>query len=133
MVNVEQYENNKLYEEMIKSEKKAYDSQDLLLMAIKKWLSKVISEDSSDHTRIILAEGGYVKIRTVEKLSDDVISDFSNDFGFNICWFKIEEMVDYRSVASIDVKIYEYGFLPKNINEILGNNQVDFGDQNGLD
>ena len=133
MVKVKKNDNNKLYEKMVKIEKSAYDAQDLLLNGVKNWISKFLSEDSSEHTRIILAEGGYVKIRTVGQLSEDILNDFKEEFNFNICWFKVEEMIDYRSVASINVTIYEYAFLPKNINEILGNNQVDFGDVNESD
>ena len=112
---------------MIKTEKKAYEAQDELLAAIKKWFSKVISEESADFTKIILGHGGYIQIRTVEELNENVITNFKMDFDFELTWIKVEKMTDFRNVETISVDVYEYGFIPRNIKELLGDNQVELG------
>lgn len=127
MVTTKKIKNNSLYENMIKTEKKAYEAQDELLTAIKKWFSKVISEESADFTKIILGHGGYIQIRTVEELNENVITNFKMDFDFELTWIKVERMTDFRNVETISVDIYEYGFIPRNIKELLGDNQVELG------
>lgn len=118
----------KLYEEMIKLEKEAYEAQDNLLNAIKKWFSKVISEENADYTKIILGHGGYIQIRTIEELDEQILNSFKNDFDFSLTWIKKEVMTDFRNVETISVDVYEYGFIPKNIKELLGDNQVKLDD-----
>ncbi len=120
MVKNKNIEKSKLYENMVKVEKEAYDAQDLLLNTIEKWFSGLVSDD----TRIVLAHGGTIQIRTVEKIEDKIIEDFSKDFGFYLSWFKDEYMTDYRNQDPVSVRIYEYSFIPVNIKEILGDNQV---------
>lgn len=115
----------KLYEEMVKSEKEAYVSQDRLLDEIKKWLLDRIDKKSADHTKIVLAHGGYIQIRTILELDEKIINDLKNDFNFEQVWFRDETMTDYRNVETVIARIYEYAFIPKNINEIVGDNQVD--------
>ena len=127
MVTTKKIKNSSLYENMIKTEKKAYEAQDELLAAIKKWFSKVISEESADFTKIILGHGGYIQIRTVEELNENVITNFKMDFDFELTWIKVEKMTDFRNVETISVDIYEYGFIPRNIKELLGDNQVELG------
>ena len=127
MVTTKKIKNSSLYENMIKTEKKAYEAQDELLAAIKKWFSKVISEESADFTKIILGHGGYIQIRTVEELNENVITNFKIDFDFELTWIKVEKMTDFRNVETISVDIYEYGFIPRNIKELLGDNQVELG------
>lgn len=127
MVTTKKIKNSDLYENMIKTEKKAYEAQDELLVAIKKWLSKVISEESADFTKIILGHGGYIQIRTVEELNENVITIFKMDFDFELTWIKVEKMTDFRNVETISVDVYEYGFIPRNIKELLGDNQVELG------
>lgn len=132
MVKNEIVKNNILYETMIKKEKEAYEAQDNLLNAIKKWFSKVISEESSDYTKIILGHGGYIQIRTIEELDEDDLANFMEEFGFDKTWEKIEKMTDFRNIETISVDIYEYGFIPRNIKELLGDNQVELG-EDGID
>lgn len=127
MVTTKKIKNSSLYENMIKTEKKAYEAQDELLAAIKKWFSKVISEESADFTKIILGHGGYIQIRTVEELNENIITNFKMDFDFELTWIKVEKMTDFRNVETISVDIYEYGFIPRNIKELLGDNQVELG------
>ena len=127
MVTTKKIKNSSLYENMIKTEKKAYEAQDELLAAIKKWFSKVISEESADFTKIILGHGGYIQIRTVEELNENIITNFKMDFDFELTWIKVERMTDFRNVETISVDIYEYGFIPRNIKELLGDNQVELG------
>ena len=127
MVTTKKIKNSSLYENMIKTEKKAYEAQDELLAAIKKWFSKVISEESADFTKIILGHGGYIQIRTVEELNENVITNFKIDFDFELTWIKVEKVTDFRNVETISVDIYEYGFIPRNIKELLGDNQVELG------
>ena len=117
-----------LYEDMILSEKMAYEAQDRLLDEIKKWFSKVLSEDVADYTKIILAQGGYIQIRTIEELNEEQISAFSDDFNFEMTWTREELMTDFRNVETVSAKIYEYAFIPKNIQEIMGDNQVEMGE-----
>ena len=125
MVKNKQIDRKKLYEHMIVSEKEAYAAQDNLLGEIKKWFSNVMDEETANHTKIILAHGGYIQIRTVQKLSDDILKSFMDEFYFNQTWHRDEFMIDYSNIETVTVHIYEYAFLPKNINEITGNNQVD--------
>lgn len=125
MVTSKKIENKSLYENMIKTEKKAYEAQDDLLNAIKKWFSKVVSEESADFTKIILGHGGYIQIRTIEELDDDTLNDFKNEFDFSLTWIKVEKMTDFRNIETISVDVFEYGFIPKNIKELLGDNQVE--------
>ena len=42
-------------------------------------------------------------------------------------------MTDFRNVEEVTVTIYEYGFIPADINKIVGDNQVDLKeeDENG--
>lgn len=114
-----------LYENMVKSEKIAYLSQDKLLEEIKKWFLKVMDKESADHTKIMLAHGGYIQIRTILKLDNDTLNGFCADFNFEQVWFRDETMVDYRNIETVSAQIFEYAFIPKNINEIVGDNQVD--------
>lgn len=115
----------KLYEIMVRTEKEAYEAQDNLLDTIKKWFLKVMDKDSADHTKIMLAQGGYIQIRTILKLDNDTLNGFCADFNFEQVWFRDETMVDYRNVETVSAQIFEYAFIPKNINEIVGDNQVD--------
>lgn len=115
----------KLYEIMVRTEKEAYEAQDNLLDTIKKWFLKVMDKDSADHTKIMLAHGGYIQIRTILKLDNDTLNGFCADFNFEQVWFRDETMVDYRNVETVSAQIFEYAFIPKNINEIVGDNQVD--------
>lgn len=125
MVQTNEIDNKKLYENMIKAEKRAYETQDELLDAIKKWFSKVISEESADYTKIILGHGGYIQIRTIEELEEDDVAEFMEEFGFDETWEKVEKMTDFRNIETISVDIYEYGFIPRNIKALLGDNQVE--------
>lgn len=115
----------KLYEIMVRTEKEAYEAQDNLLDTIKKWFLKVMDKDSADHTKIMLAHGGYIQIRTILKLDNDTLNGFCADFNFEQVWFRDETMVDYRNVETVSAQIFEYAFIPKNIDEIVGDNQVD--------
>lgn len=115
----------KLYEIMVRTEKEAYEAQDNLLDTIKKWFLKVMDKDSADHTKIMLAQGGYIQIRTILKLDNDTLNGFCADFNFEQVWFRDETMVDYRNVETVSAQIFEYAFIPKNIDEIVGDNQVD--------
>lgn len=132
MVQKKEVENSKLYENMVVSEKNAYIAQDDLLSALQKWFLNVMEKDVADHTKIALTHGGYIQVRTVEKLSDTILNDFMNDFYFDQTWFRDEVMVDYRNVETVSVHIYEYAFIPRNINEITGNNQVDLKEEEEL-
>lgn len=128
MVKNKKIDNKKLYENMILSEKKAHKSQDNLLDAIKKWFSKVISKESADYTKIILGYGGYIQVRTIEKIDDEILQNFQEEFDFMPVWVKKENMTDFRNIETISVDIYEYAFIPKNVKELLGDNQVEFGE-----
>ena len=128
MVKNKKIDNKKLYENMILSEKKAHESQDNLLDAIKKWFSKVISKESADYTKIILGYGGYIQVRTIEKIDDEILQNFQEEFDFMPVWVKKENMTDFRNIETISVDIYEYAFIPKNVKELLGDNQVEFGE-----
>lgn len=125
MVEVVNVDRKMLYEAMIVAEKNAYDCQDFLLDEIKGFFSKRIDEESADHTKIILAQGGHIQIRTILELDEDLLKDFEKEFNFTRMWFKKESLTDYRNVETVIVHIFEYAFIPKNINEILGDNQVD--------
>lgn len=115
----------KLYEEMIKTEKDACVAQEELLENIKQWFLKRIDKESADHTKIVLAHGGYIQIRTILELDIKIINEFKKDFNFEEVWFRDETMFDYRNVETVIAHIFEYAFIPKNINEIVGDNQVD--------
>lgn len=125
MVKNQQIDKKMLYEHMIVSEKEAYVAQDNLLEELKKWFSNVMDEETANHTKIALTHGGYIQIRTVQKLSDDTLENFMDEFYFDKTWYRDEVMTDYRNIETVTVHIYEYAFIPKNINEITGNNQVD--------
>lgn len=124
MVKVEEVKKDQLYENMVKSEKAAYDAQDLLLNTIEKWFSRFLDDETSDQTKIILSHGGTIQIRTSNLIEDDIVEKFSMEFGFYLSWFKDEYMTDYRNQDPVSVRVYEYAFIPLNIKEILGDNQV---------
>lgn len=124
MVQINDIEKDKLYENMVKTEKAAYDAQDLLLNTIKKWFKRFLDDETADKTKIILSQGGLIQIRTINLIGEEIIEKFSKEFGFSHSWFKDEFMTDYRNQDPVSIRIYEYAFIPTNIQEILGDNQV---------
>lgn len=129
MVKVEKIRNNMLYQTMVETEKAAYDAQDNLLNQIEKYLSNIIdSEIVKDKAKVILSQTGNIQIRTIEEIPEEDIEAFAKEFGFTYVWFRDEFMRDFRNVEEIDVRIFEYGFIPTNIDKILGDNQVEQGD-----
>lgn len=118
------FNKKELYENMVKTEKAAYVAQDNLLDEIKKWFSILLDEETANHTKIILAPGGYIQVRTIAKLNSNDIEDFADAFNFTQTWFKDETMTDYRNIETVSVRVYEYGFIPKNINQIMGGDQA---------
>lgn len=128
MILDENIENDKLYEQMILAEKSAYDAQDFLLASVEKWFSGNFSEEKLEETKIILAQGGYIQIRTAHFIDSDKIEKLEESFNFKLQWSKEEHMIDLRNVDPVEVIVFEYSFLPKNMNKLLGDNQVDLGD-----
>lgn len=126
-------EKSKLYETMVQAERDALLAQENLLNGIKGWLSSKIEEEVSETTKIILVAGGYIQIRTTKPFEDDVMESFLTEFNFSKTWFRKEKMTDYRNIEEVTVTIYEYGFIPADINKIVGDNQVDLKeeDENG--
>ena len=126
MVKVKKIRNNMLYQTMVEVEKAAYDAQDNLLNQIEKYLSNIIdSEVVKDKAKVILSQTGNIQIRTIEEIPEEDIEAFAKEFGFSYVWFRDEFMRDFRNVEEIDVRIFEYGFIPTNIDKILGDNQVE--------
>lgn len=125
MVKVEDIEKNKLYREMVEAERFAYNVQDNLLKTIEKWFLGKFSEDVLENTKVMLDYGGYVKIRTDCFFKDHVLEAFKEDFNFKQLWFVEENMTDYRNVEPVSVTTFEYCFTPNDIDQILGDNQVD--------
>lgn len=126
-------EKSKLYETMVQAERDALLAQENLLNGIKGWLSSKIDEKVAETTKITLATGGYIQIRTIKPFEDDVMESFLTEFNFSKTWFRKEKMTDYRNIEEVTVTIYEYGFIPADINRIVGDNQVDLKeeDKNG--
>lgn len=126
-------EKSKLYETMVQAERDALLAQENLLNGIKGWLSSKIEEEVAETTKIILVAGGYIQIRTTKPFEDDVMESFLTEFNFSKTWFRKEKMTDYRNIEEVTVTIYEYGFIPADINKIVGDNQVDLKeeDENG--
>ena len=126
-------EKSKLYETMVQTERDALLAQEKLLNGIKGWLSSKIEEEVAETTKIILVAGGYIQIRTTKPFEDDVMESFLTEFNFSKTWFRKEKMTDYRNIEEVTVTIYEYGFIPADINKIVGDNQVDLKeeDENG--
>ena len=126
-------EKSKLYETMVQAERDALLAQENLLNGIKGWLSSKIEEEVAETTKITLVAGGYIQIRTTKPFEDDVMESFLAEFNFSITWFRKEKMTDFRNVEEVTVTIYEYGFIPADINKIVGDNQVDLkeDDENG--
>lgn len=126
-------EKSKLYETMVQAERDALLAQENLLNGIKGWLSSKIDEKVAETTKIILVAGGYIQIRTTKPFEDDVMESFLTEFNFSKTWFRKEKMTDYRNIEEVTVTIYEYGFIPADINKIVGDNQVDLKeeDENG--
>lgn len=126
-------EKSKLYETMVQTERDALLAQENLLNGIKGWLSSKIEEEVAETTKIILVAGGYIQIRTTKPFEDDVMESFLTEFNFSKTWFRKEKMTDYRNIEEVTVTIYEYGFIPADINKIVGDNQVDLKeeDENG--
>lgn len=120
--------NSDLYENMIKAEKNAYLSQDLLLKCSKDWFSDFINEEDSEFTKIVLSHEGSIELRTVCDLSEEIIMGFEEEFNFKCIWQKEESIVDFGNVEPVTAKVFTYAFLPKNIKELLGDNQVDLGE-----
>ena len=126
-------EKSKLYETMVQAERDALLAQENLLNGIKGWLSSKIEEEVAETTKITLVAGGYIQIRTTKPFEDDVMESFLTEFNFSKTWFRKEKMTDFRNVEEVTVTIYEYGFIPADINKIVGDNQVDLkeDDENG--
>lgn len=126
-------EKSKLYETMVQAERDALLAQENLLNGIKGWLSSKIEEEVAETTKITLVAGGYIQIRTTKPFEDDVMESFLTEFNFSKTWFRKENMTDYRNIEEVTVTIYEYGFIPADINKIVGDNQVDLKeeDENG--
>ena len=126
-------EKSKLYETMVQAERDALLAQENLLNGIKGWLSSKIDEKVAETTKIVLVAGGYIQIRTTKPFEDDVMESFLTEFNFSKTWFRKEKMTDYRNIEEVTVTIYEYGFIPADINKIVGDNQVDLkeDDENG--
>lgn len=126
-------EKSKLYETMVQAERDALLAQENLLNGIKGWLSSKIDEKVAETTKIVLVAGGYIQIRTTKPFEDDVMESFLTEFNFSKTWFRKEKMTDYRNIEEVTVTIYEYGFIPADINRIVGDNQVDLKeeDENG--
>lgn len=126
-------EKSKLYKTMVQAERDALLAQENLLNGIKGWLSSKIEEEAAETTKITLAAGGYIQIRTTKPFEDDVMESFLTEFNFSKTWFRKEKMTDYRNIEEVTVTIYEYGFIPSDINRIVGDNQVDLKeeDENG--
>ena len=126
-------EKSKLYETMVQAERDALLAQENLLNGIKGWLSSKIEEEVAETTKITLVAGGYIQIRTTKPFEDDVMESFLTEFNFSKTWFRKEKMTDFRNVEEVTVTIYEYGFIPADINKIVGDNQVDLKeeDENG--
>ena len=114
-----------LYRNMVELERAALEAQDSLLEEVKKYLMNIISKDCQDTTKISLAAGGYIQIRTTEDINADLIDKFKDDFNFNLTWTRKESMIDLRNVEKVSVDVYEYAFIPADIQKILGDNQVD--------
>lgn len=121
--------NSELYEKMVVSEKEALTTQEDLLNGIKDWWSKVLDKETADTTKIILAAGGYIQIRTTKTFDEKELQKFLKEFNFTQTWFKEEEMTDYRMVETVSVTVYEYGFIPADIERIIGDNQVDLKEE----
>lgn len=121
--------NNELYERMVVLEKNALTAQEDLLNGIKDWWSKILDKKTSETTKIILAAGGYIQIRTTKIFDEKELQKFLKEFNFTQTWFKEEEMTDYRMIESVSVTVYEYGFIPEDIERILGDNQVDLKEE----
>lgn len=124
-------EKSKLYETMVQAERDALLAQENLLNGIKGWLSSKIDEKVAETTKITLVAGGYIQIRTTKPFEDDVMESFLTEFNFSKTWFRKENMTDYRNIEEVTVTIYEYGFIPADINKIVGDNQVDLKEEDG--
>lgn len=124
-------EKSKLYETMVQAERDALLTQENLLNGIKGWLSSKIEEEVAETTKITLVAGGYIQIRTTKPFEDDVMESFLTEFNFSKTWFRKENMTDYRNIEEVTVTIYEYGFIPADINKIVGDNQVDLKEEDG--
>ena len=124
-------EKSKLYETMVQAERDALLAQENLLNGIKGWLSSKIEEEVAETTKITLVAGGYIQIRTTKPFEDDVMESFLTEFNFSKTWFRKEKMTDFRNVEEVTVTIYEYGFIPADINKIVGDNQVDLKEEDG--
>lgn len=124
-------EKSKLYETMVQAERDALLTQENLLNGIKGWLSSKIEEEVAETTKITLVAGGYIQIRTTKLFEDDVMESFLTEFNFSKTWFRKENMTDYRNIEEVTVTIYEYGFIPADINKIVGDNQVDLKEEDG--
>lgn len=122
---------SKLYETMVQAERDALLAQENLLNGIKGWLSSKIEEKVAETTKITLVAGGYIQIRTTKPFEDDVMESFLTEFNFSKTWFRKENMTDYRNIEEVTVTIYEYGFIPADINKIVGDNQVDLKEEDG--
>ena len=116
---------------MVQAERDALLAQENLLNGIKGWLSSKIEEEVAETTKITLVAGGYIQIRTTKPFEDDVMESFLTEFNFSKTWFRKENMTDYRNIEEVTVTIYEYGFIPADINKIVGDNQVDLKEEDG--
>lgn len=131
MVEKKEINRKELYRKMVESERYAYEMQDTLLKEIEKWFVQNFDEVVSENTKIILAQGGYIQIRSVQLLDEALLADLAEEFDFQYQWYRHEDMVDFRNVDPVKVTVYEYVFLPVDMTKILGDNQVDVQEEEG--
>lgn len=128
MVLKKEIANNKLYENMLIMQKEALLSEQEILDRIRLYFEDILSEKSFDNSRVILDEFGYVRLRTIEEIDIEKIDDFTEEFNLEFSWIKEEKMNDFRNVEEVGVITFEYGFIPKDIPKLLGDNQIGIGE-----
>lgn len=128
MVSKKEVVNNKLYENMLIKQKEALLSEQEILDRIKLYFEDVLSEKSFDYSRVILDEFGYIKLRTIEEIDIEKIDDFTEEFNLEFAWIKEERIDDFRNVEKVGAVTFEYGFVPKDISKLLGDNQIGIGE-----
>lgn len=99
-----------LYQNMLQSQdeyRKAYMELD---KSVRSFFKGICDEENS---RIRVDEYNFIIVRVAERLSEDVIEDFREEFDSVLLWMRSELIDDFRNITHTNAEVYEYGFALK--------------------
>jgi hypothetical protein len=98
-----------IYEEMVNA-KFHYQQKYLeLTQSVQNFFSEYIED--MENARIFINEYDFVIVRSSEKMENETIEKFCDEYGCSLMWNKSETMNDVSNAEPCTVAIYEYAFL----------------------